>query len=350
MTEQIILAAAIVLAVLVLVFEVVETWRWRGSKNRPASRIPPVRFVRRIPGGVIGLVTFRRWRNRRTKPDPTMPSEDVARRLGQPAPGPILLQPGRIVVSGTGPVGRTVAPAAVVPLAPQRSPRPSRVRLVRDTVGGAFVLFGLVVAFATLLPVKSDLQGAVEGATGVPSFTTVIVSPPPAASVVAVATATPAPTPAPTPTETPVLVSSTPSPSPTPTPTVPPTPAPTPRPTQRPTAPPTQAPTPPPPTAKPTAKPTPRPTPRPTPKPAARITSFTAPSNALPLEVAVFSFNFQNATSWVIDYDDNTQDSGGSGTHSASHSYALPGSYRAVLTVYGAGGSSDAAYRTVNVP
>ena len=202
MTEQIILAAAIVLAVLVLVFEVVETWRWRGSKNRPASRFAVVRFVRRIPSGVIGLITLRPLRHRRPKPDLSMPSEDVARRLGQPVLGPVHVQPQRIVVSGARRADWAVAPTAVVPPVPQRSSRPSRIRLVRDTLGAAFVLVGFVVAFANFLPVKAGPDGGVLAATGTPGFTPVIVTPQPADSPVAVAPATPAPTPTATPTPT----------------------------------------------------------------------------------------------------------------------------------------------------
>jgi hypothetical protein len=236
-----------------------------------------------------------------------------------------------------------IAPTAVVPPVPQRSSRPSRLRLVRDTVGAAFVLVGFVVVFANLLPVKADPQSSVLAVTGTPEFTPVIVTPQPADSPVAVAPATLAPTP----TEAPVLVSSTPSPTPTATPTS----APTARPTARPTPPPTQAPVvTPPPTAKP--KPTPKPTPRPTPRPAPVITSFTAPSNALPEVPITFGFSFAHGTSWVIAYDDGEQDSCNSGcgtSGSPTHSYAFPGSYTAALTVFG-GGKSDAAWRTVNVP
>ncbi|MGZ8527917.1 MAG: hypothetical protein ACXWWR_03910 [Candidatus Limnocylindrales bacterium] len=345
MTEQIILAAAIVLVALVVAFEAVETWRWRGSKNRPASRFAVVRFARHIPGGVIGLITLRGWRDRSAKPDLTMPSEDVARRLGQPAPGPVHVQPQRIVVSGARRADWTVSPTAVVPPVPQRSSRPSRVRLVRDTVGAAIVLVGFVVAFANLLPVKPGPDGGVLAATGTPGFTPVIVTPQPTDSPVALAPATPAPTPVPTPTGPPVLVSSTPSPTPTP----PPTPAPT----SRPTSAPTQAP-PPAATSRPTQKPTPKPTAKPTPKPAARITSFTAPGNALPLEDITFTFSYQHATSFSIDYDDSSsQDSGalgGNGSGSRNHQFTFSGTYHVVLTVFGAAGSPDIASVTVNVP
>ena len=367
MTEQIILATAVVLATLVVAFEAVETWRWRGSENRPPSRFAVVRFVRAIPGGILGIVTLRRWR-RGARLDLTMPSDDVARRLGQPLLGPVHVQPQRIVVSGTRPARRAQPPTAIVPAVPQQSPRPSRARLVRDTLGAAFVLVGFVVVFANLLPVKAEPDGSVLDATGAPAFTPVVVTPQPAASAVALAPATaeptPAPTlapiPAPTPTGTPALVSSTPSPTPvaaataaptpapTPAPTVKPTPRPTPRPTPPPTPPPTSPPTP-----KPTPKPTPPPTPQPTPPPAAQITAFSAPGNALPLVSITFSFSFRNATSFSIDYDDNSSgDSGGlggTGSDSTTHGYALPGVYHVVLTVSGPGGS-DAASVTVSVP
>lgn len=345
MTEQIILAAAIVLVALVVVFEAVETWRWRGSNNRPPSRLGVVRFVRRIPGAVIGFVTLRRLRERHANADLTMPSEAVALRLGQPPPGPVHVQPQRIVVSGARPTSRMIAPTAVVPPVPQRSSRPSRLRLVRDTVGAAFVLVGFVVVFANLLPVKADPQSSVLAVTGTPEFTPVIVTPQPADSPVAVAPATLVPTQ----TETPVLVSSTPSPTPTATPTS----APTARPTARPTPPPTQAPVvTPPPTAKP--KPTPKPTPRPTPIPVAKITAFTAPGNALPLEDVTFSFSYLHARSFEIDYDDsNGVDSGtlsGNGSGSRVHQFTFPGTYHVVLTLRGAAGSPDIASVTVNVP
>ena len=367
MTEPLILATVVIIAVLVLAFELIETWRWRGSENRPLSRFGPVRLVRRITGAVIGVVTLRRWRSPPDTPDLTMASDDVAARLGHPPPGPHLAKPQRIVVSGTGPGGRTTAPAsrpaarvlaptAVVPAAPRRSSERSRARLVRDTAGAALILVGLVVAFTNLLPVKADPNGGVLQVTGTPGFTPVIVTPMPSGSLLAVTPATLSPTPSGTlkpgavPGRTPAPISSTPNPS------SPPNPAPT----TRPAAPPPTAPPPtaPPPTAKPTPnpaptpQPTPAPTPQPTPQPAPTISTFTGPSNAVPLQSVTFSFTFENATSWAIDFGDGQQDSCGSGcgaSGSSTHSYVL-GSYTVELTVFGAGGASDRATRTVSVP
>jgi hypothetical protein len=355
MTEQLILATVLVIAGLVLAFELVEAWRWGGSENRPLSRFGAVRFVRRIPAAIVGIVSLKRWRSPRGRPGLTGGSDDVAARYRQPPPGPPHATPRRIVVSGTGPADRTsvpptsradrtLAPTAFVPPTPQRTSGHSRARLVRDTAGAAFVLIGLVVAFTNLLPVRPDPNGGVLQATGTPGFTPVIVTPLPTGSPLGVTPATRSPTPTGTlqpgavPAPTSALVSSTPIPSNPP-------PA---RPTAQPTAPP---PTAPPPTAVP--RPTPQPTVQPTPQPAPAITSFTAPSNALPLQPASFSFTFENATTWVLDFGDGSQDSCGSGcaaSGSSKHSYLVIGSYTVQLTVFGAGSSSDGATRTVKVP
>ena len=126
MTEQIILATAIVLAALVVVFEAVETWRWRGSKNRPPSRFAVVRFVRGIPGGIFGVVTLRRWRNRRAKPDLTMPSDDVAR----PRLGPAAAR-GRSTFNPSGSWSRARGPSAERPRRPPSCRRSRSDRLAR---------------------------------------------------------------------------------------------------------------------------------------------------------------------------------------------------------------------------
>ena len=266
MTDQLLLGVAISVAVLLIAYQTIETWRWRGFANRPPSRFRLVRGVRIVFSAPVRLLTFRGRKRSALPVDASLSAYELARRLGDDTisgvdPGPVHLQPGRIVVSGP----RGATSMDVVPVAPIREPqqpRPSRARLVRDTLGAAIVMGGLVIVFANALPgFHPDRNGEVLGATATPAFTPIIVtaepaspSPTPSPSPIAIATAIPEPTP----TGPPVLVSSTPSPSPSPTP------RPTPRPTQRPQ--PTAAPTAPP-TAKPTPKPKPKPKPKPTPKP-----------------------------------------------------------------------------------
>ncbi len=342
MTDQLLLGIAISVAVLLIVYETIETWRWRGLANRPPSRFRLVRGFWRAFGGLLGLLTFRRSKRTELPPEATLSAYDLARRLGDATisggePGPVHLQPGRIVVSGPQAPG----PLSVEPVAPIREPqrpRPSRARLVRDTLGAAIVMGGLVIVFANALPaLHPNPNGQVLGATATPVFTPIIVTPAPTPSPtpspIALATATPGPTPTPTP----ALVSSTPSPSPTP--------APTPKPTERPAPTPT-------PTAKPTPSPTPKPKPTPTPVPVAKIKSFTSTPGGAPLEV-VFTLQYENSTSFEINYSDGSSESGnlgGTGSQQTDHVYLAAGSYQVVLRVSGPGGTSDVATLTINVP
>ncbi len=141
-----------------LLFEAEETWRWRGSENRPQSRFRIVRFFRRVVGGVLAIFTLRRSSGRHTsKSDPApMASEDVARRLGMADDGgPVHIAPQRIVVSGPRRVEAAPPPVPLVvpPLAAERS---SRLRLLRDTVGATLVLIGfVVVAINVVIPPQS---------------------------------------------------------------------------------------------------------------------------------------------------------------------------------------------------
>ncbi len=349
MTDQLYLGIALLVVALLILYELVETWRWRGFQNRPPSRFRVVRWLRRAFGGALAIFTFRRSSGRHVTPEPTLSAYDLARRLGDPTigtdvSGPVHLQPGRIVVSGSrAPIRQPVQP--VTPVPPPRSPRPSRARLIRDTAGAALVLGGLIVAFANFVP---GPQGNVEGVTATPKPTPVIVtSLPPSGSPVSIATQTPGPTttiePGSTPTPTPGLVSSTPTPSPRPTA----------RPTARPqpTAAPTQAPT-----AKPTPKPTKKPTPKPTAQPAV-ISNLTANPSPIPVgDAVVVSFGYSNATSYTINFGD------GSGTHQfplsgsgsesvASQPYQDPGTVYVVVVVSGAGASDTGTVPVVvNAP
>jgi hypothetical protein len=349
MTDQLILGITVLVFALLILYELVETWRWRGFQNRPPSRFRVVRWLRRAFGGALAIFTFRRSSGRHATPEPTMSAYDLARRLGDPtggsdASGPVHLQPGRIVVSGSrAPIRQPVQP--VTPVPPPRPPRPSRARLIRDTAGAALVLGGLIVAFANFVP---GPQGNVEGVTATPKPTPVIVtSLPPSQSPVSIATQSPEPTatiePGSAPTPTPALVSSTPTPSPRPTA----------RPTDRPqpTAAPTQAPTP-----KPTPKRTPRPTPKPTPQPAVISNLAANPDHILVGESVVVSFDYSNATSYTINFGD------GSGTHQfplhgsgtetvSSEQYQDPGTIYVVVIVSGAGVSdTDTVPVVVSAP
>jgi hypothetical protein len=153
MTDQLILGIAVLVVALIVLYELVETWRWRGFQNRPPSRFRLVRGLRRAFGGVLAILTFRRSAGRHAETEPTMTSSELSRRLGDPSvqpdpSGPVHLQPGRIVVS-SGPTRQPVQPLEPVP--PPRPPRPSRARLIRDTAGAALVLGGLIVAFANFI-------------------------------------------------------------------------------------------------------------------------------------------------------------------------------------------------------
>ena len=160
MTDQLILGIAVAIVALLIAYEAVETWRWRGFQNRPPSRFRIVRFVRRAVGGLVSIITLRRLRTRRVAPEPTLTADDVSRRLGDAPPGPVHLQPGRIVVSGARmPIQPATQP--VQPIPPPRQERPSRLRLVRDTIGAALVMGGFVVVFANLMPAQR--QGAGRG-------------------------------------------------------------------------------------------------------------------------------------------------------------------------------------------
>ncbi len=213
MTDQLILGIAIAIVALLIAYEAVETWRWRGFGNRPPSRFRIVRFVRRAIGGLVSIVTLRRLRTRRAAPEPILTANDDSSRLGDVPPGPVHLQPGRIVVSGARmPLQPATQP--VQPIPPPRQDRPSRLRLVRDTVGAALVMGGFVVVFANLMPVTR--QGEVEEATATPRATlrVVVVTPLPV-SPSPLSAASPAPG-DPTATPTPAPVSFVPTPTPAP--------------------------------------------------------------------------------------------------------------------------------------
>jgi cytoskeletal protein RodZ len=342
MTDQLILGTAAVVVALLVAYEVIETWRWRGYGNRPLSRFRVIRFFRRAIGGFFSIVTLRRWRRRRVEPAWTMSSEDVARRLGDAPPGPVHMQPGRIVVSGAAPVMHPpMEPAQpiqpVQPMREPRSPRPSRLRLARDTIGAALVLGGFIVVFANVVPSgpPGPPESSVLNATATPRPSAHVVVPgtPAPATASPLSVASFPPDQAPVPTQT-VLVSSTPSP--------------TPRPTARPTSAPAAAPTPAPvPTPKPTAKPTKKPPP-PTPKPAARILSFAASSPASAGQPVTFTFTASNATTYTVDYDDGSAPDSGAMTGGTVHTFADQGAYTVVLTVSGPGGS-DSQPLTINV-
>jgi hypothetical protein len=343
MTDQLIIGTAAVVVTLLVAYEVIETWRWRGYGNRPVSRFRVIRFVRRAIGGFFSIVTLRRWRRRR-EPDWTMSSDDVARRLGH-APvqgpdgmvGPVHIQPGRIVVSGAAApiVRQPVAPVQptrpgqpVQPIREPRPPRPSRLRLARDTLGAALVLGGFIVVFANVVPPAPEQQ--VEPATATPRPSVRVVAPatpaPASASPLSAATSTPGADVSTTP--TPALASST----------NPPTPRPTARPASapQPAAQPTRTPAP---TPKPTPKPTKKPTP--TPKPAPEIQSFDASSPRLIGEPVTFTFTASDADHFAIDFGFNSEGTSGSMPSSGvTYTYFDAGSYAVVLTVSGAGGSA----------
>lgn len=346
MTDQLILGTAAVVVALLIAYEVIETWRWRGYGNRPVSRFRLIRFFRRAIGGFFSIVTLRRWR-RRAEPDWTMSSDDVARRLGN-APvqgpdgfaGPVHLQPGRIVVSGTAaPVIRQpMAPAQPTrPMQPvqairePRPPRPSRLRLARDSIGVALVLGGFIVVFANVVPpAKQDVLDAT--ATPKPSVHVVGPVTPAPASASPLSVATSSPDTVPTPTPTPVLASST----------NPPTPKPTARPTSAPApaAQPTRTPAP---TPKPTPKPTKKPTP--TPKPAPTV-NLSADVSSLPPGggTVQFTISASNAATYEITFDDGSSESGAippSGSVSLAHTYNDPPPFHPVVIVQGPGGSAS---------
>jgi hypothetical protein len=335
MTDQLNLAVVAFLGLLVLliiVFEAEETWRWRGSENRPQSRFRIVRFIRRAVGGLFAIVTFGRSSGGHTsssEPAP-MASEDVTRRLGY-GDGPVHIAPQRIVVSGSQPLDVARLSPAVLVVPPLAVERTSRLRLIRDTVGATLVLAGFVVVAVNVVipPSNSPTPSAqvLELFASAPATPTPAPTLAPPASQVALATEEPSPT------ET-VLVSSTPTPTPTPHATKTRTPQPT-APPPLPTTPPTSTP-------KPTKPPTPKPTKTPT--PAAVITSFTA-STLTPAvnETVAFSFTFKNATSYTLDYSDGSNDSGSlSGTAlSRDHAFLDPGPYTVVLTVVGPGGQAN---------
>ena len=154
MTEQIIVATAIVLVTLVVVL--------RGGRDVALARVEQSTAValrrgalaRRIPGGVIRPDHPRSIgaNGARTR-DKTMPSGGVCCDSNWSAvpPGPVHVQPQRIVVSGT-PVRRALAPTVAVPPIPHRS---SRRHGCLNTTHWArpSSLVGFVVVFITLLPV-----------------------------------------------------------------------------------------------------------------------------------------------------------------------------------------------------
>ena len=337
MNEQLILGLAFAVVALVVAYEAVETWRWRGVENRPISRFGPIRVFRRGLGSLFSALTLGRASGRKTPTAQEMSAYDLARRLGDEPDGPVHLQPGRITVSGPA-----AAPFATQPVLPVRPERPSRARVFRDTAGAALILGGLVVAFANFLPTQPQGDVLSETATPAPTARVIIVTAPPSSSPESVASGAPQPSPTQT-----VLVSSTPTP----------TPVPTPRPTLRPqpTPAPTVAPPPPPvPTPRPTPTPKPKPTPRPTPAPTPAVVSFSASTTqALTLETVTFSLDCRNTSTFTIDYDDGGHDSGnldGSGHGSASHEFILPSDpngYQVVATCSGSFG--DATSSPINV-
>jgi outer membrane biosynthesis protein TonB len=334
MTDQLILGIAVLVVALIIIYELIETWRWRGFRNRPPSRFRLVRWLRRAFGGAIAVVTFRRSSGRQVSPEPTMTAADLGRRLGDPTigadgAGPVHLRPGRIVVSGSGmPAPRSIQP--VTPLPPPRGARPSRGRLIRDTAGAALVIGGILVAAANLI---SSPQGKVEGVTATPAPTPVTVtSASPSGSPLSIVTGTPGPgaTAGLDPTPAPALVSSTPTPRP--------------RPTARPTAQPqpTSAPTSAP---KPTAKRTPRPTPKPTPAPPVISNLAATPGQIQIGQTVLVSFDYANATSFTINFGDGAGTleftlSGSEPAAVSSQPYQDPGTVNVVVVVSGSGGSN----------
>lgn len=328
MTDQLILAVVALVVLLVVAFEIEETWRWRGSENRPPSRFRIVRFVRRAAGGFLAIVTLRRSSGRHTaKSDPApMASDDVARRLGvAEQDGPVHIAPQRIVVSGPRPIERLPAAVPVVVTPPIPTPN-SRVRLLRDTVGASLVLIGFVVVAVNVVipPLQSNTppspSGAVEAAT---AFAPYVVTPAPTETP----TATADPTdyaaastgPEPSPTQT-VLVSSTPSPTPKPqrTPTPPPVVVVTPAPTQAPTS-----------TPRPTKKP--KPTPKPPPPPVVFFEVSVAGC------VATFTNTTQGAVTYLWEFGDGTTDPA---RIPNPHTYAN-GDWLVTLTATNSAGKSD---------
>lgn len=265
----------------------------------------------------------------------------IAVPLAEPA-GPVIKQPTRIVVAGSGaaasatPMAVPVAPVAVMkkPIAPP--PAADRRGLYRDTFV-AVAGFAVVLLFAAaLLPgMLQKPSGDVLGETATPESSAAVII-----------------TAAPTPSDPAVVV--TPSPSESappeslePIPTAEPTPAPTRRPiatpriTPRPTAIPTPAPTPKP-TPKPTAKPTPTPTPVPSP-----IAGFSCIVAGDTITCDGSSSSNASTYAWVFGGAD-----GGSGSGVvASHQYTISGVKTVRLTVTGPGGSdSDTNQYTVTVP
>ncbi len=350
MTNQLVLAVVALLILLVLLFEAEETWRWRGSENRPQSRFRIVRFVRRAAGGVLAIFTLRRSSGRHTsKNDPApMASEDVARRLGMTEQaGPVHIAPQRITVSGARPIEPIpeLIPVVIVPPIAERN---SRVRLLRDTVGASLVLAGFViVAVNVVIPPPTSPpppSGQVLEATATP-FVPYVVAPatvePQSEPPLANASIGPDPSASGT-----GLVSATPSPTPTdrPTPRKTPTPPPTIAPAQ------TQAPTA---TPKPTKKPTPTPKPQ-----AVSIGTFSAGPSSITTDggAVTFTISASNGTHYTIDVDDAGQTlSGpmsGSGPFTVDYTYGS-GPYTTninpVLTVTGLG-APDTRATTISVP
>ncbi len=231
MNEQLLLGLAFLVVALVVAYEAVETWRWRGVQNRPVSRFRAIRVFRRGLGGLFSALTLGRASGRNNPSAQDMSAYDLSRRLGDAPDGPVHLQPGRIVVSGPA-----AAPFATQPVLPVRPERPSRARMVRDTAGAALILGGLVVAFANFLPTQPKGDVLSDTATPAPTARVIIVTAPPSSSPESDASAAPNPSPTQT-----VLVSSTPTPTPVPTPRPTIRPQPTPAPTVAPAAPPPDA-------------------------------------------------------------------------------------------------------------
>lgn len=305
----------------------------------------------RIVDDSIGMYVLRRVTGRRLWERPqNSETADAPRAVETGGPARTArLAPTRVVVSRspraleTGPAGRPV----------KRAPHARRRRRAVVVLGSRVAAAGalaaaLVVATGVLgtsvLP--PGPQGEVLGETGRPSALSgepshIALAP----SVVPTATRTDRPTatrplgpidPTPTPTR---LPTPTPAPTATPRPTI--TPAPTPVATPTPTPAPTPTATPVP-TPSSTAIPTPAPTPTP-PPPLASITC--SPTN---LVASCDASASANAVTYSFDFGDGTPTVSGT-EPTASHTYADPGTYIVVLTVFDALGRSNTDSTTVTV-
>ena len=94
MNDQLILGLAFLVVALVVAYEAVETWRWRGVQNRPVSRFRAIRVFRRGLGGLFSALTLGRASGRKT-PTATdrrrLSAYELARRLAIRPTGPVHL-------------------------------------------------------------------------------------------------------------------------------------------------------------------------------------------------------------------------------------------------------------------